>query len=289
MLSIIIATRNRVQALDACLQSINPQQMQDLNAQLVVVDNASTDSTSEFLEKFRADAVFNVVVVEEPKPGKARALNSGLAAAEGDILVFTDDDCYFSDDYLPTAHHLFDGETFGFCGGRVLLYDQLDSAYTLVEHEHSERFAPHSFVAAGRLLGANMVFKREVIEAVGPFDPMFGPGTRFRCDDIDYIARASLAGFEGFYSPELVVYHHHGRKPGMDTWLLKRGNDLARGAYYMKFIIEGQPLFMKSWLSQRFRHPNPVAVGMELIGGILYLIERAMKSGTTGSVTRLGN
>ena len=136
---------------------------------------------------------------------------------------------YLADDYLPTVHRLFDGEAYGYCGGRVLLYDKQDAAYALVDDDDKAIIPPGSFISAGRLLGANMVFKREVVETVGPFDPMFGPGTRFRCDDIDYIARASLAGFVGGYVPELIVYHHHRRKPGREIWGLKRANDVARG------------------------------------------------------------
>lgn len=276
MLSLIIASRNRSKSLAACLKAINSQQMRDIGAQLIVVNNASTDATPEILEEFCADVDFSVVVVNEPIPGKACALNAGLAAAEGDVLAFIDDDCYLAVDYLSTIDCLFDGEDYGYCGGRVLLYDQQDAAYVLVEDNDKAIIPPGSFISAGRLLGANMVFKREVIETVGEFDTMFGPGTRFRCDDIDYIARASLAGFVGAYVPELVVYHHHRRKPGREIWVLKRANDIARGAYYMKFILEGHSLFIKSWLFETLRHPNVIGLGMEIYGASTYLVARAL-------------
>ena len=54
MLSLIIASRNRSESLEACLQAINAQQMRDIGAQLVVVNNASTDATPEIIGEISA-------------------------------------------------------------------------------------------------------------------------------------------------------------------------------------------------------------------------------------------
>ena len=46
----------------------------------------------------------------------------------------------------------------------------------------------------------------------------------------------------------------------------------------MKFILEGNSLFMKSWLLETLRHPNVIGLGTELFGATAYLIARALNS-----------
>lgn len=83
-----------------------------------------------------------------------------------------------------------------------------------------------------------MVVHRRVVDSIGAFDPILGAGTPFRCEDIEYCARASM--------PDLVVYHHHGRKPDPDIERLAEMDDYARGACYMKFILCGELSYVKN-------------------------------------------
>ena len=48
---------------------------------------------------------------------------------------------------------------------------------------------PRSFIQPGWIIGANMIFRREVLEAIEGFDPDLGPGTPFIADDPDGLAR----------------------------------------------------------------------------------------------------
>ena len=56
-----------------------------------------------------------------------------------------------------------------------------------------------------------MAVRRNVIAAVGPFDPDLGAGTPFPAEDVELVARASAAGWLGGYYPGPIVYHDHGR------------------------------------------------------------------------------
>ena len=84
-----------------------------------------------------------------------------------------------------------------------------------------------------------MAFRREVLDAIGGFDPLFGPGSLVGgAEDLDAAGRASAAGWKGEYRPEVVVRHHHGRKASaapvmMKTW----GRGI--GAYHMKLLLQG--------------------------------------------------
>src|SRR5437868_2219947 len=105
-LSLIICTRNRASKLSAALASLGRLQTR-FRWELIIVDNRSVDETRALIEKFRATFPQHVDYVYEPKPGLGNAHNSGLAVAQGDIIVFTDDDCYPSTDFLETTAQCF--------------------------------------------------------------------------------------------------------------------------------------------------------------------------------------
>jgi GT2 family glycosyltransferase len=191
--------------------------------------------------------------------------------SSGKIIAFTDDDCYLTPGYLENCLLFFKERKFQFCGGRILLYDKSDSSYGCNFSKEFKIIPPYSFIPAGKIQGANMVFDRIVVDKIGLFDPMLGAGTPFRCEDIDYCARASLAGFAGAHVPDLVVYHHHGRKPGKQIEALKKDNDYARGAYYTKFILKGNYKYLYRWFKYAKNLKNLTRTMRELSGGLHYL------------------
>ena len=92
----------------------------------------------------------------------------------------------------------FEEASLGFVGGRVLLFDPTDFPITIQELDHRVEIEPCAFVPAGLIHGANFAFRREVLEAIGGFDPGFGAGTPgFACEDVDAVARAAAAGWWG--------------------------------------------------------------------------------------------
>src|SRR6185312_4972124 len=98
-------------------------------------------------------------------------------------------------------------------------------------------FAPRTFLPAGTVHSANMAFRRTVLTRIGGFDPDFGAGTRFPAEDIVAAATAVWSGIAGAYDPRPTVYHHHGRKTERQGRILWKAYDVARGAYYAKFIL----------------------------------------------------
>ena len=209
-LTLIICSRNRATKLARCLDSIKPDRFFATRLETILVNNGSTDNTSQVMLEFKQTTNLPVTIIEEPTRGLGIARNAGLKRARGDVIAFTDDDCCLSDDYFQTLIGLFQSNRFQYCGGRILRLDLSDSLYACDESEAMKVFPPCTVLEPGEIQGANMVFQKKVVQNIGPFDPMFGAGTAFRCEDIDYCVRASLAGFTGAYVPQLVVYHHHG-------------------------------------------------------------------------------
>lgn len=92
--SIAIATYNRLDLLKRAIQSALEQ---TANAEVIVVDNASTDGTQEYIESL-GDAV--VYVRNDANLNHAGAVNAGVAAASGEWIKLVDDDDYLAADCI---------------------------------------------------------------------------------------------------------------------------------------------------------------------------------------------
>jgi glycosyltransferase involved in cell wall biosynthesis len=252
ILSVVVCTRNRFSKLKRCvdvLLSVTTAR----HWELIIVDNGSTDGTSEYLASIDQKQ-FNQVHVTttfEPKRGLAAARNKGWPTAKADMIAFTDDDCYVSETYVDSILQVFqDHPEVGFLGGRILLFDPLDYKITIQESQHQCYFRPRTFIAAGQVQGANMAFKSTTLERIGGFDERLGPGTPFNCEDINAAAAALWAGIPGVYDPRPVVYHHHGRRTEREARELRRSYDAGRGAYYAKYILRGDSRseYVRHWI-----------------------------------------
>jgi glycosyltransferase involved in cell wall biosynthesis len=278
-ISLIIATRNRSRQLAACLQAISKLAF-DGTWELIVVDNGSTDETSAVVDGARSIISAPVTMLFEPKRGAGVARNRGIAAARGRIVAFTDDDCYVDRHYLAEICRAFEDEKIGFVTGRVELYDESDAATTVNRSRKPRRYLAHRYLYTDSIIGANLAFRRSVLEQIGGFDEQMGAGRMFSAEDVDVAGRAASAGWDGAYRPEPLVYHHHGRTQA-DISKLHKYYDIGRGAYTMKYLLRGEFIsFLKGVSSVRWRM-GPVqswrlatfsTPAWEFFGAVAYLL-----------------
>ena len=220
--------------------------------ELVVVDNGSTDRTGEILKEYATKAPFPTKVLYQAPPGKSRGLNQALQVTRGEIIALIDDDCYVAPDYIDRVHETFADPRIGFAGGRIDLFDPTDYPTTIKTSEQWELIKPRTFVLAGALQGANTMYRRQVLEEIGGFDPDLGPGSRFYGEELDVQTRASFAGWYGLYTPDVKVAHHHGRK-AKDLPALFRAYSVGEGAYKAKLSLLPEtrpvvlPLVIRNW------------------------------------------
>src|SRR4030095_11024217 len=242
--SLIVATRNRAQRLGACLDSIAAANGIRQLAELVIVDNGSTDETSSVIDHFvNRTTGLQVRLVSVPRPGLSRARNAGVRASTADFLIFTDDDCYLDGEYFTNLEQSIANNSFDYFSGNILLYRETYSPEGgFLKKDHIEHFKPGLIPAPGHLQGSNMGFSRRIFDRIGEFNVLIGAGTPFRFEDIEFAARASLAGFEGVHLPDVQVVHDHGREDGSkEREKIVRENALAAGAYCCElFLLDGR-------------------------------------------------
>src|SRR5579871_382783 len=124
-ISHIICTRNRAEQLAITLGKFNTALMSAHQIELVLVDSESTDATPQVMAEF-AEKYKRTRIVRAGK-GLGRARNAGIKAAKGDLIAFTDDDCYLDENYYQALRLQFsDSPQFQYGMGQILLYDQED-------------------------------------------------------------------------------------------------------------------------------------------------------------------
>ncbi len=241
-ISVVLATYNRAASLSTTLNSLSSvHQSPSFTWELLVIDNNSTDSTRNVIEKFAISAKFSVRYVFEKRQGRSAALNAGIAQAKGDIVVFTDDDVLFDPDWIVNLKQCFDKFNCAAVAGSVVaLWTHSKPEWLEMEGQ----FAVVHFVLGDEPkeiheppLGANSAFRKEVFERHGLFRldlGVRGSEHTITCDDTEFGGRLIRAGEKIMYCPTAIVYHpvdpNRTTKKYFLSWYYYNGVSLTRTA-----------------------------------------------------------
>lgn len=243
-ISIIICTNNRAAHLEATLAAIEKVCLpEETQAELIIVDNASTDQTAQVSANYRLPNI-PVRYLYEPRRGQCFARNSGLQKARGEIIVFIDDDIRPSLHWLENlCDPLFSSKAHAVVGG-VTIAPHLErpgspggSWIRLACTDAIDNDKPD-------LIGANMAFRREVLEKVPCFDNELGPGALGFGDDTLFGWQLTQAGFSICYAPNASVEHYFEparlTRSSLTAMAAKQGRSSAYLAYHWQHEAEQQ-------------------------------------------------
>lgn len=223
--TIIIPTFNRAELLKIALDSIQRIEVPDgWDVETLVVDNNSTDSTSEVVEQYATYASIPVRCITERKQGLNYARNRGLAAANYDHLVYLDDDMTIAPSWLKGyvetfeqfAPHaivgpvdpVFEESPAEWVTSRML--DSVNSSYS----QKGDKAFILSPKEAHEIPGCNFCVLKPVAEAVGGFHPALdrsGSGM-LAGGDWEFGERLARGGYRTAYSPRCRINHLISRK-----------------------------------------------------------------------------
>lgn len=163
--SVVIPTHNRLDLLAQTLRSVLVQDLQELEA--IVVDDASEDATSTWLEQLRDPRVRSVR--HDAPRGVAAARNTGSAIARAPWLAFVDDDDLWTPDKLTAQLAAADahGAAWAFGGGIKFLPGPRLFEVAPADPAEVPLLPWRNTVPGG---GSNVIVRRRVLEAVGGFD-----------------------------------------------------------------------------------------------------------------------
>lgn len=207
--SVIIVTRDRANDLRETLASIKGVRVPaGMEAELLVVDNGSTDETPEVVKNCDPGG-FRLVYLTEPRKGKSHGLNLGIERAAGEILLFTDDDVRMPADWIEgMCAPILDGDAKVVAGGMRLAPHLLRPWMT---SSHRSWLAASEWLTPGApesLVGANMAVSREVFQKVPGFDPELGGGGLGFCEDGLFAGQLLAAGYRIAGRLDVCLEHH---------------------------------------------------------------------------------
>ncbi|MGQ0641089.1 MAG: glycosyltransferase [Gemmatimonadaceae bacterium] len=258
-ISVIVCTRDRPVLLGRCLETLS--KIAYPSYEVVVVDNASTSDDTRLVAK-----EWGARYVREERTGLDWARNRGTAAARHDIVAFTDDDVEVDPQWLQGIAAGFADSTVQFVTGFVmparmdteaellfeLAYDGMGKG-TLPRRYDPARMSARELIGAHHLgIGANMAFRRSLLDALGGFDRALDVGTAAHGGgDLDIFHRALVLGAVGRYEPSALVRHHHRR----DMTALQRqhyDNGRSFGVYLIGILRRGDiPRIATAWYALR--------------------------------------
>jgi glucosyl-dolichyl phosphate glucuronosyltransferase len=208
--TIAICTFNHAESLKQTLAALNRVIVPSgWHCELLLVDNASTDHTAETVRSFQGDNDLDVRYLHEPRVGQCFARNTALAAARGDIILFTDDDVRVPENWIEgMCAPILSGKAQAVAGG-IRIAPHLERPWMTWLHkslwastEYMDRDNPDS------LIGANMAFSREVLSKVPAFDTELGPGALGFHDESLFSFQLREAGYRISSAFDVVVEHH---------------------------------------------------------------------------------
>lgn len=253
LVSVIVVTYNNLELTKQCLASLD-EYSDYPNMEVIVVDNASSDGSPEWLQQWGAAEGHNrKLILNADNRGFAAGNNLGLAIASGEYLVMLNNDTHVTPGWVRTmVNHMRRNPDLGLLGpvtnnigneARIdIFYDDmtqmmaLSSQYT---RSHVGQLYPLRTAAFFCVM-----LKRSVFDKIGLLDEAFGRGF---FEDDDYCKRIEQAGLKVACAEDVFVHHHlsasFNKLKSHDRQKLFEGN---RKVYEAKW---------GPWIPHKFRPP----------------------------------
>jgi glycosyltransferase involved in cell wall biosynthesis len=237
--SVVVCAFNAERTIRSCLASL--EHLNYPNYEVIVIDDGSTDKTPEIAQSFPY-----IRYIRQKNMGLSVARNAGIEAAQGEIVAFTDSDCVPDPDWLTYMVAKFLSTGLSAVGGpnypppeeklipACVAASPGGPTVVLISDEVAEHIA-----------GCNMAFRKEVLQEIQGFDPLF----RVAADDVDLCWRLQNKGYTIGYSPAALVWHF--RRNTIRAYLKQqRGYGKAEALVYFKHPYRFNLLGQARWLGR---------------------------------------
>ncbi len=224
-LSIIIVNWQTKNLLKKCLESIF-RYGKNVDYELIIIDNNSTDSSKEFLLGFTHDK--SSVILNNQNNGFAKAVNQGIRLANGRYILLLNPDIEIKENTLrKMIDFMEENPKVGIVGGKILnpdgsiqlsvrkFPDLISQIFVLLKlHHFFKNFLPIKRYFAldfdyrktqevEQVMGSFFMIRKKVIDEVGQFDENFF----LWFEEVDFCKRVKNKGWQIFYYPETEVIH----------------------------------------------------------------------------------
>lgn len=245
-LSVVICTYNRLDCLAESIGSVRAQVAQRSDVELIVINDGSTDGTTEWLSAPERVWTANTRILNQPNQGLSAARNRGWQEASGDWIAYLDDDAIASDNWtgdLLAACATVETKI-GVIGGPIRLrWRQPAPAWLSPQlEEWLTSYQPTNYAetSVDRPLfrGANMTCRRTALARIGGFSLELGrkAGSLLSREECDLADRMRVAEYAFRFEPAPWVWHQVHPERLRRAWFCRRlyweGVSLQRAAIH---------------------------------------------------------
>lgn len=198
--TIQLCTYNRAVLLERVLDACFEQTAGSDVYEVVLVNDGSTDATPEVIERAAARATCRFVVVNQANSGLAKGRNAGIARANGERIIFIDDDVLPLPNFVEEHLRSHDRTPRAVVRGgaiNVESFDNLPPPVWSIKHYSGNFFWT-----------TNVSVPLATIRAIGGFNETF---SEYGWEDIDVGLRLRFGGVRGVFNPKALVYHYKPR------------------------------------------------------------------------------
>lgn len=231
-ISIIICTYNNSLSLRRSLNSLLGVLKPNIDYDIVIVDNNSSDDTKEVVSEFININDWELRYCFFPEQGLAKARNFGIKISKFEYVLFTDDDITFDKEFLLAFERLILERNPEIAGGRILLKykngrpiwlsDKIDYMYGWFDYgTHNKLYPSGSYP-----LGPSLLIKKALLNQLGGFDESMGLSgltqTVSRGEETELVMRYNDIGVKLWYCGESLVYHNVKEERLTKDWFIGR-------------------------------------------------------------------
>jgi glycosyltransferase involved in cell wall biosynthesis len=252
--AVVVCTHDRAEVLARVIEPAVAEARGN-GAEVLVVDNASTDGTSALLVDLARRHAPTLRVVREPELGLSVARNRALAEARGDVVAFLDDDAVPRPGWLAALLEPYADPHVACVGGRILLhfpappppwltpalYPAL-SAFDLGDRPQRIRYGQADYP-----YGANISVCVAAARAQSGFSTRVGlrGQSQLQHEETDLCYRLEHAGGEIRYAPDAIVDHWISSERLTPAWFLTRHRRGGESAAI--FVLRNRGLLRALW------------------------------------------
>ncbi len=212
-ISVIIPTCNRKEILGRTLNALNKQHYPQDEYEVIIVDDGSTDGTLTHVLQLAPKLHTKIILLQQKQQGPAAARNLAIKEANGEILLFLNDDTVAAPDLLQQHMKLHEKEPDLRNGvlGRVVWSPDIKITPFMYWLEHGGPQFKYDEIRQGEISWryfwtCNLSLKRYFLIQNGVFDEDF-PYAAW--EDIELGYRLSKCGLKLLYNEAAVGYHYH--------------------------------------------------------------------------------
>lgn len=243
--SVIVCSYNGAKTLDRCLASLRKVDYPDY--EVILVDDGSKDNTQEIAARHPW-----IVNIQQKNTGLGIARNVGAAAAQGEVIAYTDSDCMADPDWLYLMVGTLLSGDFGGVGGPNIsppAENWIQACVSAAPGGPSHVLLTD--VVAEHIPGCNMAFYKWAFDKVGGFDPEY----RKAGDDVDFCWRLQQEGQVIAFSPSAIVWHY--RRFTLQAFRKQQeGYGEAESLLRFKHLIFFGPTGTAKWKGQIYGSPR---------------------------------